>query len=83
MTLANDKLQLESYLRDLGYFLRQRSIAVKSERAAAAGNEQSYADGMLMAYNEVISLMQQQALAFGIQLEVLNLAGIDPDKDLV
>jgi hypothetical protein len=39
--------------------------------------------GRLMACNEIISLMQQQAVAFGLSLEEISLDGIDPDNDLV
>ncbi len=36
-----------------------------------------------MAYYEVISLMQQQAEAFGIPLTDINLEGLDPEKDVL
>lgn len=39
--------------------------------------------GRLMAYHEVISLMQQQARAFGVPLENLNLNDIDPERGLL
>ena len=46
-------------------------------------SDYDYQRGRLMAYNEVVSLMQTQALVFGISLEAVNLAGIDPDNDLM
>ncbi len=36
-----------------------------------------------MAYYEVVSLMQNQAISFGLPLEDVGLHGIDPDKDLI
>ncbi|WP_214467820.1 hypothetical protein [Microbacterium flavescens] len=39
--------------------------------------------GRLFAYVEVISLMQQQAVAFGIDLTELGLDDIDPERDLL
>lgn len=36
-----------------------------------------------MAFNEVVSIMQQQAEAFGIPLEELRPDDIYPDRDLV
>ena len=35
-----------------------------------------------MAYLEIVSLMQQQAGAFGIPLSDLALDGVDPERDL-
>jgi hypothetical protein len=43
----------------------------------------NYSLGYLMAYHEVISLLQQQAVAFGISLESLGLHDIDPENDLL
>jgi hypothetical protein len=36
-----------------------------------------------MAYYEVLSLMQQQAVAFDLPLQDLALDGLDPDRDLL
>lgn len=36
-----------------------------------------------MAFYHVISLMQDQALGFGIDLKDLKLESIDPDRDLL
>jgi hypothetical protein len=55
----------------------------KAEHLAAKSDEdRMYAAGRLMAYNEFISFMQGQAIAFNIPLEALCLADIDPDNDL-
>ena len=39
--------------------------------------------GRLMAFHEVVSLMQSQAAAFGITREEIGLAGIEPEVDLL
>ena len=73
-----------NYLRDLGYLIRENAVRVRTERDQAVGTaDYDYQRGRLMAYNEVVSLMQTQALVFGISLEAVNLAGIDPDNDLM
>jgi hypothetical protein len=36
-----------------------------------------------MAYYEVVSLMKEQAVAFGIDSARLSLADVDPDQDLL
>lgn len=68
------------YVSDLGKLLKERAFDAKTERDAKGGE---FELGRLLAYNEVISLMQNQAQVFGLPLEEIGLAGIDPDNDLV
>jgi hypothetical protein len=42
-----------------------------------------YASGRLMAFNEVISIIRQTAVACGLDLRDLRLNDINPDRDLV
>ena len=72
------------YLRDLGTLVKERAREAKEERDSSKGSSsQDYNGGYLMAWYEVVSLMQQQAEAFGIPFEPLDLHDIDPDKDLL
>ncbi len=71
------------YLRDLSILLKEKALQARSERDAASGHEREYALGRLMALHEVISLMQQQAEAFGIDVDELGLSDINPEKDLL
>jgi hypothetical protein len=74
----------ENYLRDLGDFVRQQAIEARDwARATPPSAGQEYERGRQMTYGEVVSLMQQQAVAFQIPLEKLRLDGIDPEKDLL
>lgn len=41
-----------------------------------------FTEGNLLAYYSVVSLLQQQAKAFQIDLKDINLHDIDADKDL-
>jgi hypothetical protein len=74
----------EDYLRDSGALLKERAKAAYAEATAAKGTaESALTVGRSMAYYEVISLMQQQAVAFQLPFEALSLADIDPDRDLL
>jgi hypothetical protein len=82
MTQSNDQT-LQHYLSDLGKLLIQNAREVKHARETATSvSSRDYESGRLMGYNEVISLMQQQAIAFGLSLQEVALEGIDPDTDL-
>jgi hypothetical protein len=70
----------ENYLRDLGLTLKEYALDAKNR---AMINENEFDSGYLAGYHRVISLMQQQAEAFGIPLEKLALDGIDPNRDLI
>ena len=77
---------IENYLNDLIFILKENALkAVKEKNKLSEENEKdySYSLGYLMAYHEVISLFQQQAIAFGISLESLRLHDIDPGNDLL
>lgn len=71
-----------NYLRDLGHLLKAQALDAKAERDGASVEDREYATGRLMAYHEVVSLMQQQAAAFGVNLEALALDDITPERDL-
>lgn len=71
------------YVSDLGKLLRERAFEAKQLRDSASGADRDYEVGRLMAYNEVVSMMQQQAIAFGLSAGDISLDGIDPDNDLV
>lgn len=76
-------MSVDLYLRDLGILLKEKALEAKEESGTAPEDERAFALGRLMAFHEVISLMQQQAHAFGITLEELGLDDIQPEKDLV
>ena len=53
-----------NYLRDLGYLVREAGELAKTDVARASESDRPFQQGRLMAYYEVLSLMQQQAEAF-------------------
>ena len=72
-----------AYLFDLGHELLERAREAKTQRdnARAGTPEREFSAGRLLAYNEVISVMQQSAEGLGIPLDRLRLQGVDPDRD--
>jgi hypothetical protein len=72
------------YLRDLGDLVKRAALDARVQRDAATGEaERAFESGRLTAYHEVVSLMQQQAVAFGMELGDLALDDIDPERDLL
>ena len=73
------------YLYELGLIIKLRALEARRERDAASdgSDDKTFHSGRLMAFNEVISIMQQQAEGIGIPLADLRLDDIDPDKDLI
>jgi hypothetical protein len=51
--------------------------------ARCPGEGQALLEGRVIAFNEVISIVPQEAPGFGIPLRDLQLADIEPDRDLV
>ena len=72
-----------NYLRDLGYLIREAGEQARKDTVAANESDRPFQQGRLMAYHEVLSLMQQQAEAFQLPLEELALDGLDPERDLI
>jgi uncharacterized membrane protein YccC len=69
-------------LRDLGHLIREAGEQAKNDSDQASESNRLFQQGRLMAYYEVLSLMQQQAEAFQLPLRDLALDGLDPDRDL-
>ena len=81
--MASDNDRFASYLRDLGCLLKENALESRRNRDTAGDDDKPYSLGHLMAYHEVVSLMQQQALAFGIDLEDICLADLEPESELI
>jgi hypothetical protein len=82
--MTNQDERYKNYLFDLGFLLKEYALETKAKKdKEIEENVKVYYTGELMAYHRVISLMQQQAEAFGIPLSDLRLEDIIPDRDLV
>ena len=75
----DDQQIFAGYLRDLGLMLREYAVEAKQRQVTAPG---PFADGYLSGFHRIVSLMQQQAEAFGLPPDAIGLAGIDPDTEL-
>lgn len=75
----------KAYLFDLGDDIKRRAFEAKAERDGSRRGSEEYSlhMGRLLAFNEVISIMQQNASGLGISLDDLRLHDVDPDRDLV
>jgi hypothetical protein len=73
------------YLYDLGLEVKLRALEARRERDAAeeGSADRTFHSGRLLAFNEVVSIMQQQAEGVGIPIADLRLDDIEPDRDLV
>jgi hypothetical protein len=72
-----------NYLLDLGRLLREAGEATQRDVAEATGDDRLFAEGRRMAYYEVLSLMQQQAVAIDLPLRDISLDGLEPGRDLL
>jgi len=76
--------QLPGFLFDVGLLLKEQALTAKAERDATSEPEQrSFAQGRLFAYLEVISLLQQELDAFGIDRSAMQLNDVTPEQDLL
>ena len=73
-----------NYLRDLGQFIKEAAFEAKHSADAAEKTEaKAFQQGRRMAYYEVVSLMQEQAVAFRLSLASIGLDDVDPDRQLI
>ena len=79
-----DEGKFKHYVLDLGRLIKEYAMTAVEEREKQRGQAtQEFYDGYVLGFHRVVALMQQQALAFGIGLEDLQLDNIEPDRDLV
>ena len=79
MCIYMNEDRCKKYVRDLGILIKEKALAVRAQRTQA---DDSYSMGAIVAYHDIVALMQSQALAFGMRFEVIGLDGINPDEDL-
>lgn len=70
------------YLEDLGALFKEHALNAKEKLVQAEGKEKEFDQGVLYAYYRILSMMQQQAVAFDIDLKEVKLDDINPDKQL-
>jgi len=67
----------------IGDVSRELLDKAKTVKAEAARSGSDYDKGRHFALYEVISLLVQQAEAFGVDRASIGLAGVDPERDLL
>jgi hypothetical protein len=81
---VKDTEKLRNYLLDVGRLIKESARQAIEEREKYRGQPaQEFYDGYVLGFHRIVSLMQQEAVAFGIDLKALHLDGIEPDRDLV
>ena len=67
-------------LEDMGKILDELSCDARKSYLA---DKNDFNKGQLFAYYNIISTLQQQAKAFGIDLKSIHLHDINPDEDFL
>ncbi len=75
-----DKTIYQNYLIDLGKNIKDLALQAKQK---SLESETDFSIGYMAGFHRVVSLMQQQAEAFGIPIEDIGLDEIDPDEELI
>ncbi len=79
--MSDEKFQ--GFLIDSIFLLKESARKAKLNKDNSDPKDFDYNLGYLMAFHEVISLLEHQAFAFNIKKKELGLADIDADKDLL
>jgi hypothetical protein len=80
---VKDDEKFKNYLFDLGRLVREYALAAVAQRQKQEDPASlEFYEGYVLGFHRIVSLMQQQALAFGIELKDLQLEGLEPDRDL-
>ena len=74
----------ENYLTDLCIIIKENAIKAKKESELSKNTKnKDYSLGYLMAYHEIVSLIQQQAKVFQIPLNKIKMENINPEKEIL
>ncbi len=68
--MTDDKYKL--YLEELGSLVKEYALRVKEDLLHVEGEERLFNQGRLYAYYRLVTVMQQQAVAFDIDLKEIN-----------
>jgi hypothetical protein len=75
----------EAFLFDVGLEIKERARQAKQKRNSyGRGSEQhSVQVGRVLAFSEVLTILQETAEALNIPLSALRIEDIDPDSELL
>ena len=78
------KESLRNYIQEINCLLKDYAKQAKLDADhPKEGDSADFNTGFLMAYHQVIAVMKNQAPFFDLTQEEINLADIEPEKDLV
>ena len=78
------KESLRNYIQEISCLLKDYARQAKVEADhPKEGDSADFNDGFLMAYHQVIVTMKNQAPFFDLKQEEINLADIEPERDLI
>jgi hypothetical protein len=60
----------------------RRALSRERDSAPEGSEDRAFKSGRLLAFYEVLSMMQNRAESFGLALSALRLEDVDPDRDL-
>ena len=72
--------RFRDYLLDLGSLVKEKATEAQNIKKRKCD---PYDIGYLMAWHEIVALMQCQAALFGIELSQIGLEEVDPERDLL
>jgi len=78
-----DNENLRYYIKQISCLLKDNAKQAKLEADKPEEGRESYNNGYLMAYHEVIAIMKNQAPFFDLGQEDIGLADIEPERDLL
>ncbi len=71
----------KNYLRDLCFLTKEYAREAISEKRSALGTpEESFQSGYVMGFHRFVTLMQQQAEIFGIELSEIQLHDLGEEE---
>jgi hypothetical protein len=71
----------ENFILDLGALVKE--AALKAAARSGSGGADQFEAGRAMAWYEVASLIQQQAVAFGLSPSQVGFGDFDAERDLL
>lgn len=78
-----NKESLKNYIREISCLLKDNAKKAKLEADHPNKDSAEFNAGFLMAYHQVIAIMKNQAPFFDLEQEDINLADIEPERDLI
>ena len=83
--MATDEKSIQSFLFDLGLYLKEAALEAKADLASKQKGTADYdfAAGRALAYYEVLSTLKQTLNGFDIPSSAMQRDDLNPDRDLL